>query len=141
MMNYGNFKQVIPGIEGKVASILNSHQLIINVGKSNGVSGGMCFAVLEGKAQMVMDPDSHEILGSFFVPKTVVQVQQVQERMSIASVYSSPNLPLTGSDIFRALSSTPNFGSLKKSEGGKYEELTEDNSIVKIGDMVVQVQL
>ena len=46
-------------IEGKVAKVLNSRELIINKGTDDGVEIGMRFDV-QGSGLDILDPDSHK---------------------------------------------------------------------------------
>lgn len=64
-------------IQGKVAAILSSRELILNIGTEDGVEVGDRFVILNDKALEVADPDTLEILGAVEVPKTVVKVVRV----------------------------------------------------------------
>jgi len=66
-------------IRGKVARILNSRELVINVGSKDGVAVGMKFDVLEPKREEIKDPDTGEVLGSLARPKVRARVKSVQE--------------------------------------------------------------
>ena len=44
-------------IQGKVARILNSRELAINIGSNNGVQAGMYFDILDPKGENITDPD------------------------------------------------------------------------------------
>src|SRR2546425_9679519 len=76
-------------IRGKVARILNSRELAINVGATDGVKVGMYFDVLDPKGEDIKDPDSGEVLGSLERPKVRVKVAKVQDHLSVASTYKT----------------------------------------------------
>lgn len=63
-------------IRGKVARILNSRELAINVGAADGVKVGMYFDVLDPKGEDIKDPDSGEVLGSLERPKVRVKLRR-----------------------------------------------------------------
>jgi len=127
-------------LHGKVAQLLNVRQLAINLGYKHGVAQGMHFAVLNRNAGAIHDPDTHEILGSVALAKVHVKVTTVQQEFSIADVEgkrwrSGIALP---SYFFTESASVPL--TLKRSDFSDVEEIEEKDSIVKIGDPVVQEQ-
>ena len=74
-------------IRGKVARVLNSREIALTVGSSDGVVVGMFFDVMDPKGEDITDPDTGDILGSVERPKVRVQITKVQERLSVASTY------------------------------------------------------
>src|SRR5262249_52570621 len=86
-------------IRGKVAQILNSRNLVINVGSRDGVVVGMYFDVLDPKGEDIKDPDTGEVLGSVERPKVRVQIVQVQERLSVASTYKQRQVNVGGQGL------------------------------------------
>lgn len=134
-------------IRGKVAKILNSRELVINLGAKDGVAVGMYFDVLDPNGEDILDPDTGEILGSINRPKIRVKVAKVQERLSLATTKSYDiNIGGIGvANIGRAFSSMllpPNivtkYETLKTTEK-TWEDLDEKESFVKTGDPVVEV--
>lgn len=136
-------------IRGKVARILTSRELVINVGAREGVTVGMYFDVLEPKGEDIADPDTGEILGSVARPKIRVQVASVQERLSVASTYKKTQVNVGGRGTGLAVGAgiaellTPpkwvtKYETLKTHEK-TWENLDETESFVKTGDPVVQV--
>ena len=132
-------------IRGKVARILTSRDMVINVGSSSGVAVGMRFEVMDTKGQDVQDPDTGELLGSIERPKVRVQVSKVQERLSVASTYKTFTVNVGGTGVGASLSHmfmppkrVTKYESLKTEEK-TWEDLDEKDSYVKIGDPVVQV--
>lgn len=137
-------------IRGKVAQILNTRDLVINLGSVNGVTLGMYFDVMDPKGTDIEDPDTGEVLGSIERPKVRVKISRVETRLSMASTYRSKEVNIGGQGGIRDLSSslvsqilTPpkwvtKYETLKTQEK-TWEDLDEKESYVKIGDPVVQV--
>jgi hypothetical protein len=137
---------IVP-IRGKVARILNSRELAINVGSKDGVVVGMHFDVLDPKGEDIKDPDTGEILGSLERPKVRVQVVKVQDSLSVASTYKkhevnvggTGGLGITGfAQLFMPPKYVTKYETLKTIEK-TWEDLDEKESYVKTGDPVVQV--
>lgn len=135
-------------IRGKVARILNSRELAINVGTNDGVVAGMHFDVLDPKGEDITDPDTGEVLGSIDRPKVRVQVVKVYERLSVASTYKKHEVNVGGrganlgvgglADLFMPPKFVTKYETLKTTEK-TWEDLEEKESFVKTGDPVVQV--
>jgi len=134
-------------IRGKVAQILNSRELIINVGERDGVVVGMYFDILDPKGEEVKDPDTGEVLGSVARPKVRVKVTKVQERLSIATTFRKEKINIGGQGAGLVFGFTKflmppkwvtKYETLKTSEV-TWEDLDEEESYVKTGDPVVQV--
>lgn len=73
-------------IEGTVAKVINSRELVINRGSHAGVEIGMRFAVLD-EPQEVIDPETKETLDPVDVAKTVVKVVRVSESSAVARTF------------------------------------------------------
>ena len=148
-------------IRGKVACVLSTREIAINVGATDGVAVGMYFNVIDPRYENIKDPDTGEVLGSFEHPKVGVRVIQVEEKVSIASTYQEVQVNIGGSgksgnlrplnsylDAYLGLGPfaqslmPPNwvtrYETLKKTERTD-DRLDEKDSYVKIGDPVVQV--
>ena len=134
-------------IRGKVARILTSRQLALNIGSQHGVTIGMKFDVLDPKGDDITDPDSGERLGSLYRPKVRVQIIEVQERLSVAETFRKRevNIGCTGgfyiggiADMLRPPKWVTKFETLKTDEK-TWEDLDESQSYVKTGDPVIQV--
>jgi hypothetical protein len=134
-------------IRGKVARILNTHELAMNIGQRDGVTVGMHFDVLDPKGEDICDPDTHEVLGSVDRPKVRVKVTRVAERLAIAATYREMKVNVGGEGP------TLDFGltkyllppawvtvreSLKTNERTQ-DHLDEAESYIKTGDPVVEV--
>ena len=133
-------------IRGKVARILNSRELAINVGAQAGVRINMKFDVLDPKGDDIKDPDTGEILGSLNRPKLRVQVTRVEEKLAVASTYRSKTVNVGGvgfmlpsfADALRPPRYVTKFESLKTEEA-TWEDIDEAESFVKTGDPVIEV--
>ena len=136
-------------IRGKVARILNSREMVINVGVQNGVTVGMRFEVMDAKGEDIRDPDTGELLGSLERPKVEVEVAKVQERLSVASTYKQESVNVGGAGIggFIGMPLGEMLMPAKwetryetlKTEEKTWEDLEEEDNYVKTGDPVVQV--
>ena len=136
-------------IRGKVARILNSREIAINVGSDDGVSTGMYFDVMDQNFEDIRDPDTQELLGSIQRPKIRVKITKVQEKLSLASTYKTMRVNVGGTADFLLASAslsralTPPKWVTKhetlKTEEKTWENLEEEKSYVKTGDPVVQV--
>lgn len=134
-------------IRGKVARVLDTRQLAINVGSSDGVVVGMYFDVLDPKGDDITDPDTGVVLGSIERPKVRVQIIKVHERLSVASTFRKKNTNIGGqfdpavgrlAQMFMPTRHVVTYETLKTTEK-TWEDLEESESYVKTGDPVVQV--
>ncbi len=125
-------------IEGKVAKILNSRELIINKGANNGVTTGMKFDILEPKFD-VFDPDTQEDLGHVQRSKITVEVIQAEPRFSIARTFETYR-ERTAQSTLSSLVSPAFVTKVKKiRENRSWSfEFSEDSVAVAVGDQVVQ---
>lgn len=134
-------------VEGKVAQVLNSREVALNVGSDKGVRVGMYFEILE--PEDIEDPDSGESLGSIDRPKVRVKVTHVQEKLSVAATYQKKRVNVGGIGLgtyplggFSRMLMPPKwiteYETLKTDEK-TWEDLDEEDSYVKIGDRVIQV--
>jgi hypothetical protein len=131
-------------ITGQVARILNARELVINRGQTHGVERGMRFAVLDPKAEDIVDPETNEVLGTVNRPKVRLAVVQVEERMSVARTYErTPGRPGIASlsilGVSRALEGEPSRPITLRTDEEVWEQLDESSSYVKTGDPVQQI--
>ncbi len=133
-------------IRGKVARVLNSREVALNVGLNNGVEVGMCFDILDAKGEDIKDPDTGKSLGCLDRPKVRVRVTKAQEKLSVASTSKTrrvnvgglgPDLP-SFSRVLMPPEWVTEYETLKTEEK-TWEDLDEEESYVKVGDPVVQV--
>lgn len=137
-------------IRGKVARILNARELVLNCGTSDFVTIGKRFAVLDPAGEEIIDPDSGQRLGSLQRPKVLVEVTQVGPHMSVAKTFrfSEVNVGGEGTNIaglgeFARMFAPPRmvkrYETLKAADA-TWEPLSEEDSIVKVGDPVVEIR-
>lgn len=131
-------------IVGKVARILNSRHVALNIGSNNGVCPGMNFDILDPIEDVILDPDTGEALGSFRRPKVRVRVTIVQGKMCLAETYRTNRVNVGGSgfggtsNLFSPPKWETRYETLKTDEQ-TWESLSEEYSYVKTGDPVIQV--
>jgi hypothetical protein len=134
-------------IRGKVARVLNSRELALNIGSEHGVSEGMLFDVIDPKGEDIVDPDTGNIIGSLERPKVRVKVISVQSKLSVASTYKKERVNVGGvgigtsaiSQLFMQPEYVTQYETLKTEEK-TWEDISEEESYVKCGDPVVQVR-
>ncbi len=133
-------------IRGKVAKILNSREVAINIGSHHGVREGMLFDILDLSGKNIIDPDTEENLGSIERPKVRVQVKHIRDNFSIASTFKKNEINIGGKGGGFALLSkaflppkwVTKYETLKTADQ-TWESITEDQSYIKIGDPIIQV--
>lgn len=142
-------------LEGKVAKILTSTKLVINIGSNKGVKCGMIFDVIVPKGQEIRDPDTDELLGSIDRPKIQVKIEDVWEKFSVAKTFKKTHINIGGQGMDTTrLSSLAGIGTFNsfsklmrppkyiekvqtfKTNEETWEDLDEKDSLVKIGDIV-----
>ena len=132
-------------IVGKVAAILNSRELVLNIGIDSGVKDDMCFEILENESKEILDPDSGDKLGTIDFRKVQVKVTEVREKFSIACTYKTHRKNIGGSGIplISSLGLSPpqwitEYETLKR-RPDYHDPLDESESIVNVGDRAVQI--
>ncbi len=137
-------------VRGKVAEILSSLEVALNVGENHGVESGMLFDILTKKGRGIKDPDSGEELGSIGVPKARVRISHVYEKFSVARTNQTKLVNVGGvgagdfGDTLRIFEppewvERPEPLRIKEPSLALSEELDEQESYIEIGDTVVQV--
>ncbi|WP_285775681.1 hypothetical protein [Microtetraspora sp. NBRC 13810] len=127
-----------------MAKILADRELVLNKGSADGVEVGMRFVILNRNGADIRDPETGEILGSVDLEKTMVKVVRVHERLAIARTFRtirSAEEPLAAFGIPGQLVRPPQtvVESLQTDEQRLKDELSEEDSSVKLGDPAVQV--
>ena len=134
-------------MRGKVARILDTRHLVINLGSENGVIVGMYFDILDPKGEDIRDPDTAEVLGSIERPKVRVQIVKAEARLSVAATFKKKTVNVGGrgglavgglAEMFLPPKHVTKYETLKTTEK-TWEDLEESESFVKTGDPVVQV--
>jgi hypothetical protein len=123
-------------IEGQVAAIINSRELAINRGSSDGVEVGMKFEVLEKGGMNITDPETNARLGSVSIVKIRVQAVRVDRKFSVASTYETIGRGINFAALMGA--EAARVRTLKLDEA-MVDPLTEPESYVKRGDPVRQI--
>ena len=127
------------GIEGKIAKILNTRELVINRGTNHGVRPGMAFAVLEQQFGIV-DPDTQEPLGNLDREKVRVRVSETHPKFSLARTYETYRELNRDRGLLGGLSPQTYYVTevkrLNTHGGPDYEEGVAN---VNVGDTVTQV--
>jgi hypothetical protein len=91
----------------------------------------------------IRDPDTEEVLGSLDRPKVRVKTIHVQGKLALAKTYRTEKVRIdsTIGPFTRALmqgGSITRYETVSKAEGTK-DSIKEEDSYVKVGDLVVQV--
>ena len=124
------------GIEGKVAKVLNSREVIINKGSSDGVETGMKFNIQEPEVD-VFDPDSKVLLGRLTRSKIRVEITEVQPQFSVARTFET--YQEMNPEVSRSLFAFPRpVTKVKTIRRMSDFEFREGSVYVDIGDLVIQ---
>lgn len=129
-------------IEGKVAKILNARELVINRGTEHGIEAGMRFKVVE-ETQEIVDPDTHQSLGTISREKIRVKVADAQPRFAIARTYQTyevqePSASALAFSLHRRFNTVTKVRTLASDFGDLRAPYDESKSFVAVGDKVVQ---
>ena len=132
-------------IRGKIAKILNSREVAVNIGRENGVRRGMTFEILGSSVNEIRDPDTGEVLGIAELPKARVKINRSYDRFAIATTFRTRRVNVSGErnvlNMFDPPKWETRFETLKVDGGFEAlpEYLEEKDSYVSVGDPVVQV--
>ena len=120
-------------IRGRVAQILDSKQVVLNVGSARDVDVDMIFKVINPRGEQIKDPETDLVLGSVESPKLLIRVIEVQANLSVATI-SAANPAVTPGALgpFARVLMPPRWVD-------QFETLGTDTTKVNIGDPVVQV--
>ncbi len=128
-------------IRGKVAKILNSRELALNIGSDAGVKFGMIFEIMSPGEEVIRDPDTGDVLGEVSLPKTRVKINRVAPKFSVAATYRSKRVDAGGVNTLQPPKWETRYETLKKE--GSFETGAEPleawGSYVDAGDPAVQV--
>jgi hypothetical protein len=134
----------IEPIRGKIARILTSREVALNIGRNQGVTTEMLFDILFEVG--VTDPDTGEELGPVELPKTRVKITRVSDKIAVASTYRTKRVNVGGTGTaISALFQPPKWETRRETLRVResFEEIgdhiDEENSYVTVGDPVVQV--
>lgn len=124
-------------LSGKVAQVLNDRELVINIGRNQGVTSGMKFAVLAEAPIEIHDPDTHGLIGIIDRPKVKVVAKSIEENFTICSTYEVRVVGNSLFDIMQPRREIPE--TLSADDNSRPKPLSLDESYVKIGDVVRQI--
>ena len=125
-------------IEGKVAKILNTRELIINKGSEDGVAERMKFVILDPGFD-VLDPDTDDNLGKFTRSKITVEIVQTEPRFSIGRTFETYEQANPAAALSTVLS--PRYiTKVKTIRPDGEQEYSEGSASVSVGDPVQQVE-
>jgi hypothetical protein len=127
-------------LRGKVAKLLNVREVALNIGATHGVKEGMKFHVLNRNAGEIVDPDTNKVLGRLTLPKVELTVNFVAEDFSVAEVVGTRTRVGFGIPSFFYEQTTFNALTLKRGDHPGVEEIDPKDSIVQVGDPVVEIQ-
>jgi len=132
-------------LQGKVAKILTEREVVINIGSTQGVKKGMRFAILAPTPEEILDPETDEVLDVVDRTKVLVQATEVRDKITICSTYRTINIPggaFSAGSIALGLFDPPRkvFETLRIEDSSLPAPLSPDESYVKIGDRVKQVE-
>jgi len=122
-------------IEAKVAAVLGKMDLVLNKGAADGVQVGMRFAVLDRIGIEIIDPDSHEVIGSLDVEKTVVKVVRVKDRLAVARTFRTVGDAMMMTSLFQR----PVLETLEAEPGSYVETRGQPKAPIAKGDRAIQV--
>ena len=131
-------------IRGKVAKVLNTREVALNVGKTHRVDVGMQFDVLASSADEITDPDTGEVIGAVNRPKVRVQVTVVGQRFAVARTFRTREVNIGGSISIPALMAPEHWNTQEETistDEETWDDLGPDHRYVKTGDIVVQVPM
>lgn len=131
-------------IKGKIASLINSRTVAINVGSDEGVELGMYFNILSNKKSKITDPDTNEELGEVEVVKSSVRVVEVMPKYCLAETYNYATVNEGGSvSSISKLLQPPKLVKVYETlniDKGELIKTSDKSTKVKIGDSVIQTE-
>ena len=131
-------------LAGRVASILNARELVINIGADKGVVLGMKFAVMADLLMPVLDPETGEVLDMIDREKVRVEVTEVRPKISICRTFRTRKIP--AGFLYCPLGFSNAFDppqvieeELKIQDDSLPPLLSAEEGYVKINDRVIKV--
>ena len=131
-------------LTGQVAQILNAKEIVINLGREQGVRLGMKFAILTDPLE-IKDPATGEVLDLLVREKTRVEVKDVRDKIAVCRTYRTRTRVIRPNNMASAIEQI--VGRTVITEDSFYVdkgELTEAapyaNEYVKVGDRVAHVE-
>ena len=131
-------------IRAKVAKVLNSREIALNVGREHGVDIDMQFDVLDSRTDQIKDPDTGEVIGALNRPKVRVKVTVVGERFSVARTFLTREVNVGGTIRAPSWNSVERWITEKETiltREETWEDLDPSDRYVSSGDVAIQVPL
>jgi len=116
-------------LRGKVAKLIDTYTVALNIGKDKGVEKGMKFAILCPTLK-IEDPDTHEELGELNFIKARIEVTEIFDRFCLAE---------SSETIVEALLPFPSFYAGPRAATKKLTSSPELDKTIRVGDDVEQI--
>lgn len=131
----------IEPIRGKIAQIISSREVALNIGKNRNVQVGMLFDIAVPGNLEIRDPETREVLGSLQPKaKARVRVVSVADKFAVAATYRPESVnPLRLRGDVGFLFGTQTRTETLKTREALNENFSQEGGYVTIGDPVVQV--
>ena len=130
-------------LTGQVAQILNAKEVVINLGRDQGIKPGMKFAILTDPLE-IKDPTTGEFLEQLVREKTRVEAKEVHNKIAVCRTYRSQSVPQRRTVGTFGLIGDMLLPSMNDSFDVEREALDHvapyANEYVKIGDRVARIE-
>lgn len=80
----------------KVAYIIDNNQLVLNVGKNDGIEPGQRFLIYGLSEEDIIDPETNQSLGKLELVRGTGAISYIQDSMSIIKTDMKERSPLAG---------------------------------------------
>lgn len=135
---------MVDQVEGQVARILSSQELVLNKGTADGIVEGQYIAILPDGPEVLKDPVTGTVIGQLSHFKAALRVEQASENFSIAATYKmhSVNIGGRGMGGFRWNLEPQKW--VDRVESFEFEDNSVDEneievSVVRVGDNFMSV--
>ncbi|WP_428338785.1 hypothetical protein [Mycobacterium sp.] len=125
------------GLEAQVARVNSSTELVLNVGRENGVKPGDIFRIMSLEGIPINDPGSGEQIGLLPVEKARVSAQTVYPKICVVETYRT--YKVGGASVMGGV-----FGPERTVKEKMEVEMSEDYDIdttVRVGDTATLITL
>lgn len=132
--------------KAQIIAILNNKQVIINIGKRDGVKVNDKFDIVDSEVKILRDPDTHEILDRFHQFKQQISAIQVETKYSIcSSIFNKKENSISKlamrqyQPVINAAITTRKVGKHLKVDQSEVNDITAkyNYSVIHIGDKVI----
>jgi hypothetical protein len=117
--------------QAKVAAVISAWEVVLNVGRSDGVKADDIATVF--RAIEIKDPDTGNVIGTVRRPRLRLRVREVQDKLCVAQTYEmvAPEAS-TISTIFQSVALPP----LRQRITFDQKEVDYRTVLVSVGDVV-----